>query len=274
MLRLWRDQVSLALAADRIILVRASGGWLPKVITKEVVPVTATEGGWKGALETLAKTLKQEQWQNAATQVVLSNSFVRYQLVPWSDEVNGAAERAAYVRQSFVQVYGEAAADWTYVVSEVARGAAWFACAVNRDLLAQLESMLMQAGSSLESVTPHVMTAFNSTRKEFKHLDCWFVQIESDRLLMALMTGGHWQTLSSRQIQGEVWQQALPVWLDREWRLNGVSPVSRKVVICAPESHQAALDGAGKWVFHWLRPTLRYGISARTDAAYAMALGA
>lgn len=274
MLRLWRDQLSLALAADRIVLVRASGGLRPKIIAKEIVPVTEKEGGWKGVLETLGQTLKNAQWQDAATQVVLSNSFVRYQLVPWSDEVNGSAELERYVRQSFAQVYGDAAAAWEYVISDVPRGAAWFACAVSRDFLSQLETAVTQAGSDLVSLTPHVMTAFNRARNTFKNKDCWFVQVEADRLFMALITGGQWQTLSSRQISGEHWQQELPVLLDREWRLNGVSPVSREVVISAPESHQGALDGAGKWVFHWLRPALRYGLSGRTEAAYAMALGA
>ena len=71
MLRLWRDQLSLALAADRIVLVRASGGLRPKIIVKEIVPVTEKEGGWKGVLETLGQTLKNAQWQDAATHVVL-----------------------------------------------------------------------------------------------------------------------------------------------------------------------------------------------------------
>ena len=274
MLRLWRDHLSLAIAPDRLVLVRGSRGLRPTLIAKEIVPVTSSEGGWKGALETLAKTLKAKQWHDAETHVVLSNSLVRYQLVPWSDEVNGAAERAVYVRQSFAQVYGDAAAEWMYVVSDVPRGGAWVACAVSRDLLSQLETSITQAGSHLVSVKPHVMTAFNGARRVLNNKSCWFVQVEKDKLLIALISQGRWQTLGSRQIVGEHWQQELPLLLDREWRLNGVSPVSREVIISAPESHQSALDGAGKWVFQWLRPAFRYGLAGRADALYAMALGA
>ena len=274
MLRLWRDQLSLAIAPDRIVLVRGSSGLRPKLIAKKIVPVTTADGGWKEALATLAHTLKDAQWHDADLRVVLANSFVRYQLVPWSDEVNNASERAAYVRQSFAQVYGDAAAEWIYVVSDVPRGAAWVACAVSRDLMLQLESVVAQAGSDLVSVMPHVMTAFNGARSVLQKMDCWFVQVEKDKLLMALITGGHWQTLSSRQITGERWQQELPLLIDREWRINGVQLVSREVVISAPEASQAAMNGAGKWVFHWLRPKLRYGLTGRADAPYAMALGA
>lgn len=118
------------------------------------------------------------------------------------------------------------------------------------------------------------MTAFNGARSAMQKKDCWFVQVEKEKLLMALITDGHWQTLSNRHIVGEHWQQELPMLLDREWRINGVSQVSREVVISAPESSQGAMNGAGKWVFHWLRPKFRYGMSGRADAPYAMALGA
>lgn len=274
MLRLWPDQLSIAIAPDRIVLVRGSGGFRPQLIAKAVVPVAGTEVGWKPALDVLAKTLTTDpQWQNAAARVVLSNSFVRYQLVPWSDEINSAEEREAYIRQSFAQVYGDSAAQWVYVVSDVSRGAAWVACAMDRDLLTRLEEAVVQAGSQLVSVMPHVMPAFNGVRRTLKHKDCWFVQIEKDKMLLALISSGHWQTISSRKIVGEHWQQELPQLLDREWRLNGLSQVPREVLISAPEAHQAALDGAGKWVFQWLRPILRYGLAGRADAPYAMALG-
>ncbi len=273
MLRLWRDPLFIALAADRIVLVRGSSGLRPTLIAKEIVPVTGAADGWKGVLEILANTLKTEQWRDTDLRVVLANSFVRYQLVPWSDEVNNSVERAGYVRQSFTQVYGETAAKWLYAVSEVPRGAPWVACAVDRDLMSQLETVVSQAGLNLVSVAPHLMNALNDARSTIKNKDCWFVQIEKDKLLMALITGGHWKTLSSCQITGENWQQELPMLLDREWRINGLSQVARAVYISAPEAHQRALDGAGKWVFHWLRPTLRYGLTGHTNAPYAMALG-
>jgi hypothetical protein len=272
---LWRDRLTLALAPERIVLVRGSGGPRPKLLAKTIVPVTGAEAGWKAAVDTMARTLKSDrQWQDALVSVVLSNSFVRYQLVPSSDEINGAEERDAYVRQSFTQVYGDAAAAWVFAVSDAPRGAAWLVCAMDRDLLLLLEQSVTQSNSKLVSVAPHIMPTFNSARHAIKRKDCWFVQVEKDRLLLALISGGHWQTMSSRKIVGERWQQELPLLLERELRLYGMSQVPREVVFSAPEAHQAALDGAGKWVFHWLRPALRYGLTGRAEAPFAMALGA
>jgi hypothetical protein len=117
------------------------------------------------------------------------------------------------------------------------------------------------------------MPAFNAARREIKRSDAWFVQVEDKKLLLGLILGGHWQSIGSRQVSDEGWQQELPLLLDREWRLKGMGNSPRAVYVSAPEAKQAALDGEGKWVFHWLRPKLQYGF-ARADVAYAMAVGA
>ena len=277
MSRLWPDRLSLAIAPDRIVLVRARGGLRPQAVAKTIVPVPQTnaEGGWNPALQTLSQVLLADrQWQDAQVSAVLSNEFARYQLIPWSDEITSTEERDAYVRQSFAQVYGDGVADWVYVVSAAARGAPWFAAAVERALVEQLEQAVGQAQSKLVSVMPHVMPAFNSARRAIKERDLWFVQVEKQQLLLALILDGRWQTISRRHVSDAHWQTELPLLLEREWRLKGLDQVPRTVAISAPEAHQAALDGAGKWVFHWLRPALRYGFSGRADAPYAMALGA
>lgn len=277
MLRLWRDQLRIALAPDRLVLVRVSGGPAPKVQAKTIVPVLGehAEGGWKPALETLAKVLLADrQWQDAEAGVVLSNYFVRYQLVAWSDEIVTEEEREAYVRASFSQVYGEGVAEWAYALSETGRGAAWLAAAIDRPLLAQLEACITQSRSKFVSVTPHLMPAFNAARREIKRRDAWLVQVENKKLLLGLILGGHWQSIGSRQVSGEAWQLELPLLLNREWRLNGVGSSPRAVYVLAPEAKQTALDGKGKWIFHWLRPKLQYGFAGRADVGYAMAVGA
>lgn len=277
MSRLWRDQVRIALAPGRLALVRVSGGLAPKLLAKTIVPVADDhpEAGWKPAVEALAKALAADrQWQDAAVSVVLSNYFVRYQLMAWSDEIETDEEREAYVRASFSQVYGEGVADWACSVSETGRGASWLAAAIDRPLLAQLEESIGNSRSKLVSVMPHLMPAFNAARREIKHHDAWLVQVENKKLLLGLILGGHWQSIGSRQVSDEAWQQELPLLLDREWRLNGTGNAPRAVYVSAPEAKQVAPDGEGKWTFHWLHPKLKYGFAGNADVAYAMAVGA
>ncbi|MHB1233761.1 MAG: hypothetical protein ACYCZQ_14440 [Burkholderiales bacterium] len=274
MSRLWCDRLYLAIAPDRIVLVRTHGRLRPRVVAKAIVPVAHAASGWEPAIAALAPLLADRQWQGTEVRAVLSNDFVRYQLIPWSDAVANAEEREAYVRQSFAQVYGDDTAQWAYAVSQAGQGTAWLASAVERALLARLETAVESARSKLVSAVPHLMPTFNRARRALKHKDMWFVQAEKHRLLLMLILDGRWRIVSSRQIQEEQWQAQLPLLLEREWCLKGTGQtVPRTVVISAPEAHQAALDGASKWVFHWLRLASRHGFSGRAGAPYAMALG-
>lgn len=276
MSRLWPDRVSLAITPARIVLVRTHGLLRPKVVAKSsvAVPGAGIENGWQPALDTLAKIMRTDaQWQAAAVNVVVSNHFVRYQIIPWSAVITSAAVRAAYVRESFAQVYGDSTATWAYSVSTTRHGAAWFASAIDQPLLTQLEDAVGQGQSKLRSVVPYLMPAFNRARRMFKEKNMWFVQLEPNKLLLMLVIDGRWQAVSSHQLSAGQWQTQLPLLLEREWHLHGSGSLPRKVVISAPDTQPVTLDDTGPWVFDWLQPVPHPGLSASTDSQYAMALG-
>jgi hypothetical protein len=276
-LRLWRDRLSLFIAPDRIVMVRSRGMLRPKVVAKNIitVPGMASEMNWQAAIETLANIMQSDlDWQSSIVDVVLSNHFVRYQLIPWSAEISSADERAAYVHESFAQVYGDAMAHWVFSVSTTASGAAWFAGAMDRALLAQLESMVDQAKSQLRSVRPHLMSAFNLARRSIQGKNLWFVQIEKNKLLLGLINNGRWQSVSSHQLSDVQWQSQLLILLEREWRLNGVGNMPCLVVVSAPEMQPIVLGKMGKLEVVWLPTPVFREFAASEGASYAMAMGA
>lgn len=274
---LWRDKLLIALSPDRVVLLRKQGGLRTQLLANAViaVPPGAADMPWKPAVAALAHALlNDKKWQEAEVSVVLSNHFARYQLVPWSDAVTRSEERDAYVREVYAQVYGEGTGNWVLRVSETGIDAPWLACAVDRALLDQIEEAVTHGKGRLVSVVPHLMSVFNAMRSTMRAKDAWFVQVERGRLLLALILNGQWQALSSRQIAGDTWHRELPLLLEREAQLKGLTHIPRGVYVSAPEAQQAVLDGAGKWVYRWLRPKLGFGLSGLDDAPYAMVLGA
>ena len=272
---LWRDRLTLAIAPQRIVLVRTHGWLRPQVVAKSIVDVPAAHpvGGWQAALDTLAHTLQTDaQWQGLAVNAVLSNHFVRYQLIPWSAQISNADERAAYVRASFAQVYGDSAAQWAYSVSNTRRGAAWFAGAVDQPLLTQLEDVLGQTQSPLGSTAPYLMPAYNQARRAIKEKDLWFVQVEQQKLLLLLILDGRWHAVSSHPVDAD-WPAQLPLLLEREWHLLGTGTMPRKLVITAPDTPPATLDEAGQWQVQRLPLRPHAGLDTDSAAPYAMALG-
>lgn len=273
---LWRDKLLIGFSPERVALLRRSGGWRAALRAKALVPVArGGDPAWQGAVEALAATVRGDAaWRAADAQITLSNHFARYQLLPWSDAIGNDAERDRYARELFLQVYGDVVGQWDIRVTETGYGAPWLACAVDRGLVEALGEALGAGNNRLVSLTPHLVSAFNGTRPAFKEKDTWLVQVEPGRLLLALFVEGRWRVLNSRQIVADAWAHELPRLLDREARLNGLNAAPRNVYLSAPEVNQAALDGAGRWVYRWLRPKLGFGLAGKDDAPYAMALGA
>lgn len=275
---LWPDRLAVGLAPDRVTLLRLQG-WRSHVTEKAAYSVPSAAllnagHAWEPALETLAQVLRAEpRWQHAVAQVVLSNSFVRYQLLAAASAISNAAEQAAYVQASFAQIHGEATADWVYALADGNRSGAWVGSAIDRALMFRLEHVLGEAHCRLNSLTPHIGPAFNDARRAIKTRDLWFVQLEPSKLLLGLIVGGRWRALVSRAVNSENWTKELSVLLNREWRLQGLTKAPRKVYVSAPEVAAQRLNGSGKWEVEWLRARPRAGFVSPADAPYALALG-
>jgi hypothetical protein len=270
---LWRDQLRIALSPERVVAVRLTGGLRQRLAAKEILSCGDGTAHWKSALGAMSQAVSsRDAWQRADATVVLSNHFVRYQLLPWSDEIGSDAELAAYARQSFGQVHGEAAKAWVVSVNEPRRGQPTLACAMDRALLDGLDQSFAASKSRLVSVQPYLASAFNGLRAFVTEESAWFVVVENGKLLLSLALNGAWQLVAARKVAAESWAEELPLLLDREWRLKGIAEGPRLVYLYGPEVRNAPLLSGGRWRFEWLRPKLNFGLSAQTDAPYAMAL--
>jgi hypothetical protein len=271
--RLWRDQLRLALSPERVVAVRISGGLRPRLLAKQIISCKAGTPNWHGVVESISEALlTRAEWQDAQARVVLSNHFVRYQLLPWSDEISSDEELLAYARQSFGQVHGEAAKSWAVTVDVPHRGEPTLASAMDRALSEELDEAFAASKTTLVSVQPYLASIYNKQRGSFADESAWFVMVENGKLLLSLITDEHWRSIAVRNVSMDGWQEELPLMLDREWRLKGIAEGPRLVYLYGPEVRNAPLLNSGKWRFEWLRPKLTFGLSPQTDAPYVMAL--
>ena len=139
--------------------------------------------------------------------VVLSNHFVRYALVPWSDALSGAAEEDAYVRHHFAKIHGDRARSWLFRASEGPRGAPRLASAIDRDLLDEIKACFpAKCKARLASVQPALMAAFNALRGRIPAAGAWLVLTDAERACVALHARGRW--LAVQSARGS-WQELL-----------------------------------------------------------------
>lgn len=169
---------------------------------------------WQGAL---ARLQALDLGRSRVT-AELSNSFVRYALVPWNDALSTPAEEEAYVRHHFAKVHGERAKGWAVRASEAGAGAPRLASAVDKALIDALRKAFEGKKAKLVSVQPALMRRFNAARKAVPAAGAWFVLAEPERACIALHGGRHWRSVQNAK---GGWRAAL----ERErHRVDGAAP--------------------------------------------------
>jgi hypothetical protein len=149
---------------------------------------------WQGAVQ----ALKGQSLRAGNVTVVLSNHFVRYALVPWSDALAGPAEEEAYLRHHFARIHGERAKSWLLRSSDDAPGAPRLCSAIDRDLLEELRACFPKRGKArLVSVQPQLMAVFNRSRGAIPRSGAWLMLVEADRACAALHAKGRWQSVQN-----------------------------------------------------------------------------
>ena len=271
MLPSWRDELRIALSPDRVVLARISRRWRPKVVAKDAVLCAGlATSDWRSCVEGLRQVLQEPAWQQADATIVLSNHFVRYALVPWSERLVSADEKQAWVRHHFSERYGETAVPTDYRWSEDRPDAPCVASAIDSELVSEISAACEPAALRLRSIQPYLMAVFNHCRRYVKRVPAWIVIAESGRVCVASISNGQWRTITSAGV-GEDWQAELSLVLER--RLLLAEEQAPAVVFAyGADVTDLGLDDVDDVRLKVLAPRTLRGYSPQSDAEYGMAL--
>ena len=258
----------VSLAPHQVAMLRFSRGLRPRLVERKRIDCARTDGAdrhtapWSGAIDALGEMLAHPNVGRAHANVVLSSHFVRYMSVPWNAALVTPGEELAFARSRFVQVYGEAAQDWTLRLSPAPAGAARLAAAVDRTLIDRLGAAIGASPLRLDSVQPALMACFNDWRRSIGN-DAWLVLVERGRLLVALIANGEWRAVRARPVNGAT--VALADVIEQERLLLSVAPgVSR---VCLAVADEVSVDASGVRV-----ERLGGGPSTPTGGGFALAM--
>ena len=228
MSRLFPDKLRVVLTPDEVL----AGG------RSVVADPAAGAEPWQGAVA----ALKSLEWTKPCrVTAVLSNHFVRYAVLPWSDGLSTPAEEEAYLRHHFAKIHGERAKGWTLRASEAPRGALRLASAIDTALVEALKAAFPKNGKArLVSAQPELMEAANRWRGAIPGGGAWLVLAEPERACIALHAGQGWRSVQNAK--GD-WHTLL----DRErYRLHGADGELPSLVLLAGAKAPANADG---WEF-------------------------
>ncbi len=236
MLPLWRDRLHIVLSPEHVSIVRLGMGLKPSQIFSKSLPCALPAQGelaWMPALRTMKQLLQQAGSGKADAEVVLSNHFVRYQLIAAQSDLGSLDEEQGFVRFSFSEVYGDEVNQWSLRWGSGLDIAPQPASAVDQALITQLESTLTASQVKLISLQPYLMAAFNHVRNLIDVKPQCFVLVEPGRVCFGLLRDGDWQTLHASRI-GPDWAAELPNVIARELQMVGTVSEPMDMLLCLP----------------------------------------
>jgi hypothetical protein len=178
------------------------------------IPVPG-ERAWEAALDALRRFMAMpEPGLAGSLDVILSNHFVRYLLVPWSERIASADELQHYAAEAFADVYGDISGEWEVRVSPERAGAPRLAAAVDRALLDGIRQAAGGAPLRLDSVQPYLMSAYNRIARSRRDNALIFTVLEPGRVCILAAEDGRWRHVSAAAAPDD--PAALAVLLERE----------------------------------------------------------
>jgi hypothetical protein len=165
-------------------------------------------------------------------QVVLSEHFVRYVLVPWSEDLVRDAERLAFARLGFREVYGALVDTWEICLDEPPAGEPALACAVDRLLVNEIQDAALAAGASVSQIVPALGDCMNRHRKVMQPGHFCLANLENGRVTFAFRAPSGWHAIRSRRTDGVA--DDLPTLLKQEASACGAAE-SGVLYLCAKE---------------------------------------
>lgn len=179
---LWPDKLRVALYLDRIEVVRSSGGLRARILESQAIPCDTEKHNplWAAAVAALKQHLLALPSKHHVA-VTLSNHFVHYALVPWSDALVNDEERLSLARICFEKTYGDLARHWALRVSHAGYGQPCLASAADQALVDGIQNAFTGSHGRLVSLQPSLMTVLNRFRKKFKGEEFMVLVVEPGR---------------------------------------------------------------------------------------------
>jgi hypothetical protein len=262
------DELRIALSPDRVDLVRLARGWRGfSIAHRQSVPCETLAGDppWRAAIDTLETVVTQARGRARSARVVLSDHFVRYQLLPWRADLRNDGELEALARMRFREIHGAAADGWDLRLAATRYGAPYLACAIDRELLRALAAVQSKQKLRLASIRPLLVSTYNRWRIRRASGDCWLAVCGGGRLTLCRIESGAWRSVRSEKAGGE-FARELQRAVERESLALGIDPAGAPLHVFAPEQARLAAHAVAGMTVAVFEPPMA------SEPRYAMAL--
>lgn len=210
--------VTAFLSADRVEARLLRGMFHRTLVDTVTESVVRSEGSARSqaAIDTLDKIVRDRRWTGCALDVMLSDEFLRYALLPSLDARLDSAEIIGLAGAMFQRAYGDVAQTWTIRVCANGRRGA-LAAAMDGAIIGALNAMAAATECRLRATQPQFLHALANASRELSAAS-WVLLEEDAVAVIALVEAGALGAIRVKRMSasGEIVQA-----LERERRRLG-----------------------------------------------------
>jgi len=245
----WRDRLLITLAPERVAVLRLKRGLRARIAGDAVRGCAAADGRgappWAAALEALEQLLAEQGAGTWVASVIVSNQFVRYVRVPWTEGVSAEADRLALAAGCFRAVHGDAVDAWRVVLDAPRFGADNLAAALDAALIDELRALLARHKRRLGSLRPHLTAAFDRWRDRLAPEVGAFALVEPGCVTTLFRRDGRWAEVANRRHAGaDEPLRIIGQCVEAESLLGGAG----EVAVLAPGAALGGTGGSLRWL--------------------------
>lgn len=272
MLPSWRNQLRVVLCPDKAIILGLGKGLRRKVEIQAIlscIPMPDAPA-WQPALSAFEQWLGANDTGKAEVTVVLSNHFVRYALMPFSEDVTSRAEEQTLAQILFESIYGDWAKQWQFQIGEGGYGEARLVAGVDSMLLNRIGDVMAAHSLRLRGVAPYLVSAFNRFHERIQEDSGLFAVAEPGQLAVIAFRSGQISGVRRVPLNGGL-EELLPNLLQREMLTSGLDMETVPVYLHIAGQVDINLPTVAGMYVHLLQQMDKNGTRVVEDARFDMA---
>jgi hypothetical protein len=220
---LWRKKITVLLSSHEVEIRRNDRQRASAVKLPVRQAWNEEERTWQPALAALSAWFKEQGGLRIQANLVLSDRFARYAVLPWSPAVRTDLELAMVSRLHMESVYGLPFNDQTIATDFASYGKPGVMCALPKDLIDEAENLFKQHRTTVSSIQTLFIASHN---RSCKHLpaNVLHVSIEDTHVVLGTIKAGAWQDIRSVRLSSAPAddESSLIAAIDREKVLQGL----------------------------------------------------
>jgi hypothetical protein len=147
---------------------------------------------WTAGLDAIKRWISEVAPRGARSEIVVSDEYVRYLVLPWSSDLTDEAEWLALAKARIDLIWGSGVAS-DIRMERLRFNTSRLVCAMDQGLTVQLLALQASHGHTVTSIRPHFTVAFNALAGDIPPERTMIIISERQCLTIGAVEGGAWK---------------------------------------------------------------------------------